>query len=204
MDIAVFFLAAAAAIATAVAVVAQKNPFVSALALLGNLVSLAVLMLLLEAQFVAIAQIIVYAGAVMVMFLFVIAYVGPRGEVGPGTRKPWQVWLGILAGALIAGEVIVVTYGATFEDWAEIDGNYGSPAAIGEALVTNYLLAFEVVSVILFMGAVAGVIFGTGGRPRRLSNDEIVAKENESAEQRRREASRAVLDATRDSMGEGA
>lgn len=204
MDIAVFFLAAAAAIATAVAVVAQKNPFVSALALLGNLVSLAVLMLLLEAQFVAIAQIIVYAGAVMVMFLFVIAYVGPRGEVGPGTRKPWQVWLGILAGALIAIEVIVVTYGATFEDWAEIDGNYGSPAAIGEALVTNYLLAFEVVSVILFMGAVAGVIFGTGGRPRRLSNDEIVAKENESAEQRRREASRAVLDATRDSMGEGA
>ena len=88
MDIAVFFLAAAAAIATAVAVVAQKNPFVSALALLGNLVSLAVLMLLLEAQFVAIAQIIVYAGAVMVMFLFVIAYVGPRGEVGPGDRKP--------------------------------------------------------------------------------------------------------------------
>ena len=87
MGIVVFFLAAAAAIATAVAVVAQRNPFVSALALLGNLVSLAVLMLLLEAQFVAIAQIIVYAGAVMVMFLFVIAYVGPRGEVGPGSRS---------------------------------------------------------------------------------------------------------------------
>lgn len=202
MDIAVFFLAAIAAIASAIAVVAQKNPFVSALALLGNLVSLAVLMLLLEAQFVAIAQIIVYAGAVMVMFLFVIAYVGPRGEVGPGERKPWQVWLAVLAGALIAIEVVVVTYGATFSDWAEIKGDYGSPAAIGEALVTNYLLAFEVVSVILFMGAVAGVIFGTGGRPRRLSNDEVLAKETESAEQRRREASRAVLDATRESMGE--
>ncbi len=204
MDIAVFFLAAAAAIATAVAVVAQKNPFVSALALLGNLVSLAVLMLLLEAQFVAIAQIIVYAGAVMVMFLFVIAYVGPRGEVGPGVRKPWQVWLGLLGGALIAIEVIVVTYGASFSDWATVDGDYGSPAAIGKSLVTNYLLAFEVVSVILFLGAIAGVIFGTGGRPRRLSNDEILAKEAESAEQRRREASRAVLDAARDSMGEGA
>ena len=88
MDLVVFFLAALAAIATAVAVVAQKNPFVSALALLGNLVALAVLMLLLEAQFVAVAQIIVYAGAVMVMFLFVIAYVGPRGEVGPGDHKP--------------------------------------------------------------------------------------------------------------------
>ena len=204
MDIVVFFLAAAAAIATAVAVVAQKNPFVSALALLGNLVSLAVLMLLLEAQFVAIAQIIVYAGAVMVMFLFVIAYVGPRGEVGPGDRKPWQVWLAVLAGALIAIEVVVVTYGASFSDWTEVKGDYGSPAAIGAALVTNYLLAFEIVSVILFMGAVAGVIFGTGGRPRRLSNDQVLAKENESAEQRRREASRAVLDAARESMGEGA
>jgi len=204
VDIVVFFLAAAAAIATAVAVVAQKNPFVSALALLGNLVSLAVLMLLLEAQFVAIAQIIVYAGAVMVMFLFVIAYVGPRGEVGPGDRKPWQVWLAVLAGALIAIEVVVVTYGASFSDWTEVKGDYGSPAAIGAALVTNYLLAFEIVSVVLFMGAVAGVIFGTGGRPRRLSNDQVLAKENESAEQRRREASRAVLDAARESMGEGA
>jgi NADH-quinone oxidoreductase subunit J len=202
VGIVVFFVAAAAAIASAVAVVAQRNPFVSALALLGNLVSLAVLMLLLEAQFVAIAQIIVYAGAVMVMFLFVIAYVGPRGEIGPGVRKPWQVWLGILAGALIAIQVVVVTYGATFEDWAQIDGDYGSPAAVGQALVTDYLLAFEVVSVILFMGAVAGVIFGTGGRPRRLSTDEVLAKESESAEQRRREASRAVLDAARDSMGE--
>ena len=73
MDLVVFFLASVAAIASAVALVVQRNPFISALALLGNLVSLAALMLLLEAQFVAAAQVIVYAGAVMVMFLFVIA-----------------------------------------------------------------------------------------------------------------------------------
>ena len=204
MDIAVFFIASGLAIASAVAVVAQKNPFVSALALLGNLVSLAVLLLLLSAQFVAAAQIIVYAGAIMVMFLFVIAYVGPRSEIGVGERKPWQVWLAVLASALIAIEVIVVVFGATFGDWADLDGDYGTPAAIGQALVTDYLLAFEVVSVILFMAAVAGVVFGAGGRPRRLSDDEVQAKDAESAEQRRREASRAVLDATRDSMGEGA
>ena len=204
MDIVVFFIASGLAIASAVAVVAQKNPFVSALALLGNLVSLAVLLLLLSAQFVAAAQIIVYAGAIMVMFLFVIAYVGPRSEIGGGERKPWQVWLAVLASALIAIEVIVVVFGATFGDWADLDGDYGTPAAIGKALMTDYLLAFEVVSVILFMAAVAGVVFGAGGRPRRLSDDEVQAKEAESAEQRRREASRAVLDATRDSMGEGA
>lgn len=204
MDIAVFFIASGLAIASAIAVVAQKNPFVSALALLGNLVSLAVLLLLLSAQFVAAAQIIVYAGAIMVMFLFVIAYVGPRGEIGAGERRPWQVWLAILASALIAIEVIVVVFGATFGDWAQLDGDYGTPAAIGQALVTDYLLAFEVVSVVLFMAAVAGVVFGAGGRPRRLSNDEVLAKEAESAEQRRREASRAVLDAARDASGEGA
>ena len=102
MSLVVFFIAAIAAIASAVAVVAQRNPFVSALALLGNLASLAALMLLLEAQFVAAAQIIVYAGAIMVMFLFVIAYVGPKSEIGAGDRKPWQLVLAIVAGILIA------------------------------------------------------------------------------------------------------
>ena len=184
---------------------AQKNPFVSALALLANLASLAALMLLLEAQFVAAAQIIVYAGAVMVMFLFVIAYVGPRGEIGPGVRKPWLVALSVFAALLIAVEIVVVVMGASLGTVASVDASYGSPAAIGEALVTDYLLAFEVVSVILFMAAVAGVVFGTGGRPVRLSNDQVLAKEGESAVERRREASRAALEAARDSTtGESA
>ena len=117
MDLVVFFLASVAAIASAVALVVQRNPFISALALLGNLVSLAALMLLLEAQFVAAAQVIVYAGAVMVMFLFVIAYVGPRGEIGPGSRKPWQVWLAVLAALFLAIELILVVFRTAFDDW---------------------------------------------------------------------------------------
>ena len=76
MDLVVFFLASVAAIASAVALVVQRNPFISALALLGNLVSLAALMPLLEAQFVAAAQVIVYAGAIVVLFLFVIMLLG--------------------------------------------------------------------------------------------------------------------------------
>ena len=201
MDLVVFFLASVAAIASAVALVVQRNPFISALALLGNLVSLAALMLLLEAQFVAAAQVIVYAGAVMVMFLFVIAYVGPRGEIGPGSRKPWQVWLAVLAALFLAIELILVVFRTAFDDWPAVDAAYGSPAAIGQALVTDYLLAFEVVSVILFMAAVAGVVFGSGGRPRRLSTDEVIQKEIEAAEERRRADSRAALDAA---TGEGA
>ena len=201
MVLVVFFVAGAAAIATAIALVVQRNPFISALALLGNLVSLAALMLLLEAQFVAAAQVIVYAGAVMVMFLFVIAYVGPRGEIGPGSRKPWQVWLAVLAVAFLAIELVLVVFRTSFGEWPAVDDAYGSPAAIGQALVTDYLLAFEVVSVILFMAAVAGVVFGSGGRPRRLTTEEVLQKEVESAEERRRADSRAAIEAAR---GEGA
>lgn len=197
MSLVVFFVIAAFAIVSAVAVVAQKDPFVSALALLGNLASLAALMLLLEAQFVAAAQIIVYAGAIMVMFLFVIAYVGPRSEIGAGTRKPWQLVLAIVAGLLIVVEVVVVVFGASFPDAPSVAADFGSPAVIGAAFVTDYLLAFEITSVVLFMAAVAGVVLGAGSRPSRLSTEEIIRKEGESAEARRRVASRAVIDAAR-------
>jgi len=76
----VWIVAAFACLSSGVAVVSFSNPFYSALALIGNLGSLAVLYLLLNAEFVAAAQVLVYAGAVMVMFLFVIAYIGPRSE----------------------------------------------------------------------------------------------------------------------------
>jgi NADH-quinone oxidoreductase subunit J len=197
VEVVVFFIATAAAIGSAVAVVAQRNPFVSALGLLGNLVSLAALMLLLEAQFVAAAQIIVYAGAIMVMFLFVIAYVGPLGEIGGAKRVPWQLALAIIAGLLIVVQVIAVVFSAGFGPAVAVDDTFGGPAAVGEALVTDYLLAFEVISVILFMAAVAGVIFATGGRPQRLSTEAVARKEAEAAEFRRREASRAAIDAAR-------
>src|SRR5712675_2813021 len=79
-----------ACLGSAVAVVSFTNPFYSALALIGNLGSLAVLYLLLSSEFVAAAQVLVYAGAVMVMFLFVIAYVGPRTETPWANAPSWQ------------------------------------------------------------------------------------------------------------------
>src|ERR671924_2116062 len=80
---AVWVVAALALLSSGVAVVLFSNPFYSALALIGNLASLAVLYLLLDAEFVAAAQVLVYAGAVVVMFLFVIAYLGGRADA------PW-------------------------------------------------------------------------------------------------------------------
>src|SRR5213078_790161 len=101
--------AAFACLASALAVVTFRNPFYSALALIGNLASLAVLYLLLGGEFVAASQVLVYGGAVMVMFLFVIAYLGDRTDESPWTGGPsWQVVGAVLAGGAILAEVIVV------------------------------------------------------------------------------------------------
>src|ERR671932_2831203 len=87
---AVWVGAAFACLGSAVAVVTFSNPFFSALALIGNLASLAVLYLLLSSEFVAAAQVLVYAGAVMVMFLFVIAYIGGRADAPWAGGPSWE------------------------------------------------------------------------------------------------------------------
>ena len=85
------------------------NPFFSALALIGNLASLAVLYLLASAEFVAAAQVLVYAGAVMVMFLFVIAYLGDRADAPLGGRaRRWISLAAVVAAAALLVEVVVV------------------------------------------------------------------------------------------------
>src|SRR5438270_13690851 len=100
--------AAFGCLGSGVAVVSFSNPFCSALALFGILGSLAVLYLLLSAEFVAAAQVLVYAGAVMVMFLFVIAYIGPHSE-SPWMGGPsWQAVGAVLAAGALLVEIIVV------------------------------------------------------------------------------------------------
>src|SRR3954467_6415220 len=101
----VWFVAAFACLASALAVVSFSNPFYSALALIGNLASLAVLYLLLAAGFCAAGQVLVYGGAVMVMFLFVIAYLGDRTDESPWSGGPsWQGVGAILAGGGVLAE----------------------------------------------------------------------------------------------------
>src|SRR3972149_6674403 len=96
--------AAAACALSGIAVVSFSNPFYSALALIGNLASLAVLYLLLSAEFVAAAQVLVYAGAVMVMFLFVIAYVGGRVDAPWAGGPTWQALAAVTAAAALLAE----------------------------------------------------------------------------------------------------
>ena len=166
----VWVLAAFACLASALAVVSFRNPFYSALSLIANLGSLAVLFLLLAGEFVAAGQVLVYGGAVMVMFLFVIDYLGDRTDESPWSGGPsWQVVGAVLAGGAILAEVIVVvglSAGGFLDQPAQIERSFGTPESIGRLFLTDHLLAFEVTSIVLLVAAVGGVILGSHSRRR--------------------------------------
>jgi len=160
----VWIVAALALLASGIAVVLFANPFFSALALIGNLASLAVLYLLLSGEFVAGAQVIVYAGAIVIMFVFVLAYLGGRADVPWAGGPTLQNVTSIVAAAAIALEVIVVIAlkaGDDLSDTAPVSGAFGSPAQIGELFLSDYLLAFEVTSIVLLVAAVGGVVLAS-------------------------------------------
>jgi NADH-quinone oxidoreductase subunit J len=159
----VWVVAALTLLSTGLAVVLFANPFYSALALIGNLASLAVLYLLLDAEFVAAAQVLVYAGAVVVMFLFVIAYLGGRADTPWAGGPTLQAVAAVVAAGAIAVEVVVVIALKADErlsDTADIAASFGSPAEIGTLFLSDHLLAFEVTSIVLLVAAVGGVILG--------------------------------------------
>ena len=166
----VWIFAAFACLGSAVAVVSFSNPFYSALALIGNLGSLAVLYLLVSAQFVAAAQVLVYAGAVMVMFLFVIAYLGRHADAPWAGGPSWQA-LGAVAaaGALMVEIVVVIGLKASGDLGAapHVDSTFGSPGEVGRVFLTDHLLAFEITSIVLLAAAVGGVVLGSHARDER-------------------------------------
>ena len=164
----VWIMAAVGCVGSGVAVISFSNPFYSALALIGNLGALAVLYLLLSAEFVAAAQVLVYAGAVMVMFLFVIAYLGGRADAPWAGSPSWQAVGAIAASAALFVEVIVVIglkTGGRLKHSASVDSAfYGRPYEIGTLFLTDHLLAFEITSIVLLIAAVGGVILGHHSR----------------------------------------
>jgi NADH-quinone oxidoreductase subunit J len=171
MDAVLFFIAGIGAVAGAVGVVALNNPFYSVLALVSHLFALAVLFLLLMAQFVAAAQIVVYAGAVMVLYVFVVAYIGGSDQpVGPQAGRK-LVGLAMVSAACLFIVLIVATLGSGLagidSEGGDLAAGFGQPGQIGELLLTKFLLPFEVASFLLLVAAVGAVVLarrrGAGG-----------------------------------------
>ena len=162
-----FFAGAIGALGGAIAVIALRNPFYSVLALVVHLVSLAGLFLLLYAQFVAAAQVVVYAGAVMVLYIFVSAYVG-------GVEEPiWEPIAGqralafLLGGALFV-ELSIAVLGTALSgldtEGPVVQESFGTPEAIGELLLERFLIAFEAASLLLLIAAIGAVVLAARHR----------------------------------------
>src|SRR5438445_3044476 len=146
MASAIFFVAAIGAIAGAIGVVVMRNPFFSVLALVVHLLSLAVLFLLLRAEFLAAAQVVVYAGAVMVLYVFVVAYIG--GVEEPlGEERGAVATLGPLFAIALLVEICFAVIGSGLKaldtHGPHVAAGFGSPAAIGQLLLQRFLVPFE-------------------------------------------------------------
>ena len=140
----------------------QRNPFYSVLALVVHLIALAVLFLLLRAEFLAAAQVIVYAGAVMVLYVFVVAYVGgledPLTEPQPGAARRWRRCSPPRCWSSSAIAIIGSALKAIDSEGPTSRPGFGSPAQIGELFLTKFLIPFEVVSLLLLVAAVGAVV----------------------------------------------
>jgi NADH-quinone oxidoreductase subunit J len=185
-----FFIAAFFVFGGAIGVVGLRNPFYNVLALVTHLFGLAGMFLLLRAQFVAAAQVVVYAGAVMVLYVFVVAYVGGQDEpLSVSTGRGNRALAVLFAGALLV-ELCVAILGSGLEaldsDGAGVAANdpngFGTPGYIGSLLLTKFLFAFEAASILLLIAAVGAVVLarrrggvGTLDEQRRISVSDLLA-----------------------------
>jgi NADH-quinone oxidoreductase subunit J len=179
-----FFIAGIGAIAGAIGVATVRNPFYAVLALVFHLLSLAALFLLLRAEFIAAAQVVVYAGAVMVLYVFVVAYVGSQDEPVRPVGGPGLKAASIVFATLLAVELLIAVLGSGLKGidgkGAAYEPGFGSPAAIGELLLTRFLFPFEAASFLLLMAAVGAVVLARrrGGisDPTHPGGDEEVVR----------------------------
>jgi NADH:ubiquinone oxidoreductase subunit 6 (subunit J) len=162
-----FFVGAIGALGGAIAVISLRNQFYAVLALIVHLISLAGLFLILHAEFIAAAQIVVYAGAVMVLYIFVAAYVG-GAEESIWEPIPGQRLLAPLLAVALFVEVSIAVVGTSLKavdsTGPTIDAGFGSPGSIGELLLERFLVAFEAASMLLLIAAVGAIVLA--GRKR--------------------------------------
>jgi NADH-quinone oxidoreductase subunit J len=163
MERLLFWLLAVVALIAAGSMIIQRNPVHSALFLIITLLSLAGLFLLLSAYFLAVIQIIVYAGAIMVLFLFVIMLLDIRRvEVAP-SRVKLQKSLGILLGVIFLLETLLVLRSGVITDGAAaaampLPEDFGTAVALGRVLFTSYFFPLQLAAVLLFVALIGAIV----------------------------------------------
>ncbi len=162
-----FLIMAALAIASALAMLFARNPVYSALFLIVNFSIIAVFYLILNAPFIAMAQITVYAGAIMVLFLFVIMLLSSE-QLRRANVFRWQQPAAVVLGLLLVIEVgyVIITRGGTLPSVGASLPSFGSPATIGDLLFNQYLLPFEITSVLLLVAMIGAIVLTVSEKRR--------------------------------------
>lgn len=151
-----FFLLSFICVASVIAMILSKNPAYSALFLILALAGTAGLFGLMQAPFIAVVQIIIYAGAIMVLFIFAIMMIDVGKGFSPEKKRRIRIPVTVI-GIILAVELIIALKSAFFPATPLVHEHIGSPAAMGEILFTKYLYPFEITS-ILIIGAMVGAI----------------------------------------------
>jgi len=154
-----FIFLALVAVGAAVGMLFSRNAIYAALFLVLNFITVAIFYLMLNAPFLAMAQVTVYAGAIMVLFLFVIMLLG-TSKLKPNLENRWQLILALVLGGGLLAEIsaLFIFQGRGLEVIGEIGSQFGGPQGIGLELFQNYLLPFEVTSILLLVGMIGAIV----------------------------------------------
>ena len=162
MEYVIFFTSALVAILSALLVISQKNPVASVIFLIMAFVAQAILYIQLSAIFVAILQIVVYAGAIMVLFLFVIMLLNLRKDNFGPEKHPMQRWFTRVFGVILVAELVIII-GRGFSSNGSLDragSEFGSVEHVATTLFTKYVFPFELTSILLIVAIIGAVVLG--------------------------------------------
>lgn len=169
MEFVLFVITAIVALVGAVAMLVSRNAVHSALFLLLNFAAIAILFLLLRAPFLFVIQLSIYAGAIMVLFLFVVMLLGAERAEDERDRIAWQRPLALGLGVILLAQAVFIAVNSASGSAPAASGNelFGAPRAIGEVLFTTYLLPIQITGIILLVAIIGVVVLNLRERAQK-------------------------------------